>query len=110
MKGLKHLYDSSQLSPQRLKANISHLPPLKNITSTPFKITMNPFEAEPGGKIQTSTSLTTTTAVSSELNLLTVLSTGWKMQYGLDELDGELMIDVSSWQSNPALITGKGVG
>lgn len=107
MKGLKHLYDSSQLSPQRLKANISHLSPLKNITSTPFKITMNSFEAEPGGKIQTSTSLTTTTAVSSELNLLTVLSTGWKM---LDELDGELMIDVSSWQSNPALITGKGVG
>lgn len=30
------------------------------------------------------------------------------MQYRLAELDGE-MIDVFSWQSNPALTTGKGM-
>ena len=58
--------------------------------------------------MQTSTSLTTTTAISSVLALLTVLCIGWKMQYRLAELDGE-MIDVFSWQSNPALTTGKGM-
>ena len=31
------------------------------------------------------------------------------MHYGLAELDGEMMIDVSSWQSSPALTAGKGV-
>ena len=42
------------------------------------------------------------------LTLLTVLCTGWKIQYGLVELDGE-RTNVSSWHANPALTTRKGV-